>query len=174
VSDPGARGVLLTGGLGVGKSAVAFETHAVLAEFGLPNAVLDLDFLAWATPDPASGATVDSLLESNLRALRPGFERAGVRYFVLARAVSRPAQVDAVRAAFGLPLAVVRITAPLEVAEARVRARDVGAEREENLAELGAHSAPAGEDFELENDGRPIRGVALELLQRLGWVTISA
>jgi hypothetical protein len=163
----------LTGGLGVGKSAVAIEAPAVLSERDLPNALLDLDWLAWATPDPASGETIDSLLQANLRAMRPAFDRAGVRFFLLARAVSEASQVESLRTAFAAPLAVVRVTAPREVAEARLRGRDVGAELEENLAELDAHAGPAGEDFELANDGRPIREVALELLDRLGWVKIS-
>jgi hypothetical protein len=167
------EGALLTGGLGVGKSAVAIEAHAVLSEHGVPNALLDLDHLAWASPDRGSGETIESLLLANLRALRPQFERAGIRRFLLTRAVGGSADVEAVRTAFGLPLAVVRLTAPRAVAEARLRVRDVGAELRSNLAELDAFAAGAGEDFELANDGRPIRAVALELLDRLGWVRIA-
>ncbi len=167
------EGVLLTGGLGAGKSAVAIEAHAVLAEHGVPNALLDLDHLGWASPDPRSGETIQSLLLANLRALRPQFERAGVRRFLLTRAVGGSAEVEAVRTAFGLPLAVVRLTAPRAVAEARIHARDVGAELRSNLDTLDAFAAGAGEDFELANDGRPIRAVALELLDRLGWVRIA-
>jgi hypothetical protein len=168
------RGVLLTGGLGVGKSVVAIEAHALLSEHGIPNAVLDLDWLAWAEVDPASGMSLDEVLDANLAALRPTFEQAGVRHFVLARAVDGPERVERVRAAFGAPLIAVRLTAPLEVAEARVRGRDVGAELEENLAGLGRFEGPAGEDYELVNDdGRPVRAVAQELLDRLGWVRIA-
>ena len=165
--DP--RAVLLVGGVGVGKTALAVETYTVLAEAGFAVAALDLDRLAWVSPDPATGATVASILEANLRAVRPAFDRAGIRFHVLARAVADAGDVRAVREAFGVPLDVVRVTCPPSLAEVRIRARDVGAELEENLAERDAFAGCVGEDFAVENGQRPIREVALELLDRLGW-----
>ena len=124
-------------------------------------------------PDPATGATVASILEANLRAVRPAFDRAGVRFYLLARAVADASDVRAVREAFGAPLDVVRVTCPPALAEARIRARDVGAELEENLAERDALAGSVGEDFGFENGERPIREAALELLDRLGWTRMA-
>ena len=162
------RGVLLTGRLGAGKSTLAIETFAVLAEADLPAAALDLDWLAWARPHPPTRTTIDDLLEENLRSMRPVYAGAGIRFYVLARAVSHAHEVEAIRRALGVPLQVARVTADPALAEVRIRARDTGAELATNLAGP-AFDAPIREDFTIENGDRPIRNVALELLDRLGW-----
>lgn len=168
------RAVLLIGGLGVGKSALAREAFALLAERGEPAAVVDLDHLAWASPACESGVTVESLMAANLRAVLPAYRRAGVRRYVLVRAVESERQVETIRAALRLPLALVRVTAERATAERRIRARDVGAELEENLVGARRLDPPVEEDFDVTNEGRPIRDVAAELLERLGWARIDA
>jgi adenylylsulfate kinase-like enzyme len=52
------RGVLFTGRLGAGKSTLAIDTFAVLAEAEPPAAALDLDWLALGKT-PAAGPDDD-------------------------------------------------------------------------------------------------------------------
>ena len=162
------RGVLFTGRLGAGKSTLAIDTFAVLAEHP-PAAALDLDWLAWARPRPPGRTTIEDLLEENLRSVRPVYAGAGIRFYVLARAVSHAHEVEAIRRALVVPLQVARVTADAALAEARIRSRDTGAELESNLADRHSFGDAIHEDFTIDNGDRPIRDVALELLDRLGW-----
>ena len=68
-----------------------------------------------------------------------------------------------------VPLQVASVTADAALAEARIRSRDIGAELESNLAGRHAFDVAIREDFTIENGDRPIRDVALELLDSLGW-----
>jgi hypothetical protein len=161
----GVRAVLVTGPVGVGKTAVAAELGEVLAERGVRAAVLDLDWLGWL---PRADGGVDQLILRNLRAVRPNLESAGATHLVLARSVRDPQFVAELAAELrDGGLAVARLTASASAIDARLRARDVGAELAEHLDE-GALDADVG-DFELANESRLVRDVAEELADRLGW-----
>jgi dephospho-CoA kinase len=157
------KAVLLTGAIGAGKTALAADVAEALAERGTRTAVVDLDWLGWVAPGP-----VDGLIVKNLEAIWPNFRAAGAERLVLARALDEHEELEAIRAAVpGVDLAVVKVTASPETIAERLRHRDTGAVLEEHLAQP-LDLAPV-EDFEIENDGRPIREVALELLRRLDW-----
>jgi len=165
--------VLITGGIGAGKTSLALELGEVLAERGLPTALIDLDWLGWLCGAPAD-RSFEELIARNLEAVWPNFEAAGATHFVLTRAVLGPAELDALR--WAVPseeLATVRVAASPELVEERLRRRDTGAELEHHLAEakMSAEQAESlgAEDFHVENDTRPIREVAAEVLERLGW-----
>ena len=104
---------------------------------------------------------------ANLAALRATYLEAGVRFFVLAWRIRDAGQLDRLRAAMGMPLAVVRLEAPLEVIERRL-APDPTAERAEDLrvaaAELAAgdDGLPAG-DVGVDAD-RPVAEIADDVL----------
>jgi predicted kinase len=157
------KGVLITGAIGAGKTALAADVAEALGERGTRTAVVDLDWLGWVGPGP-----VDGLIAANLEAIWPNLRSSGVERLVLTRALEKAEQLDAVRAAVPeAEIVVVKVTAsPGTIAE-RLRSRDTGAVLEEHLAQT-LEPAPV-EDFEIENDGRPIREVAEELLRRLGW-----
>jgi dephospho-CoA kinase len=170
------RAVLLTGTLGSGKTVLAVEVGEVLEERGVPYAVIDLDWIGWVYAGP--GGDEDApfrLIVENLTDAWPRFRAAGARRLVMARMVENREQVDALRRALpGVALAVVRVDASPETAAARLRARDAGATLDHHLEESAAFRAVverAGvEDIVVSNDGRPIREVALEVLDRVGWL----
>jgi hypothetical protein len=157
------KAVLLTGAIGAGKTALAADLAEALAEAGTRTAVVDLDWLGWVVPGRADG-----LIVQNLGAIWPNFRSAGVERLVLARALDKRGELEAIKAAVpGVELTVVKVTAsPGTIAE-RLRRRDTGAVLEEHLAQ--SLDLAAVEDFEIENDGRSIREVARELLRRLDW-----
>jgi hypothetical protein len=137
-------------------------------------ALVDLDWLAWVRPAPASVATVHSVLVENLGLIWPTFREAGAERLVLARYVDDRAQLDALRRALpGVELFVVRLTAPQQLVEQRLRARDAGAQLAEHLAESASFASrgkrAALEDAVVENGARPVREVAVEVISAAGW-----
>jgi hypothetical protein len=162
---------LLTGTVGSGKTAVAAEMGLQLEESGLPVAVIDLDWLGWVH---LGSVPPDALALQNLLAVWPNFVAAGMRYAILVRALTASEPLAALRAALpGAPLTVVRLTAALETIERRLRGRDSGAVLEEHLRLAGSMAAAMDaaplEDIRVANDGAPLRAVAAEVLDRLGW-----
>jgi adenylylsulfate kinase-like enzyme len=170
------QAVVLTGTLGSGKTALAVEIGELLDEKHLPHAVLDLDWLAWLRPaEDRSGWTVGRVLAENLALVVSTFRAAGVGHLVMARALLHP-QLDLVRQALpDVEVTVFRITASAAAVEERLRRRDGGATLRRHLAEAlqfaSTMDKAALEDERVANEGdRPIRDVATEVLDRLGWL----
>ncbi|MFG1879806.1 hypothetical protein ACGFIV_33735 [Sphaerisporangium sp. NPDC049003] len=154
--------LLLTGGLGSGKTTVAIAVGELLGD--APHAVIDLDWLCWCT-----GAGVHEMLTANLRAVTANYAASGVRRLVLARALLEPAHLAAVRLAVpGAALTVVRLTVSERTARDRLRARDRGVTLDGHLAEVAEFERSvertAAEDTVVHNDGRPVDEVAREVL----------
>jgi hypothetical protein len=160
--------------MGSGKTALAIELGEQLELAGEPYALVDLDWLGWVEPAPASLLTQRSVLAQNLRLIWPTFREAGVVRLVLARYVEDREQLEELRAALpGVELFVVRLVATQAVIERRLRARDSGAQLAEHLAataEFAARGeANALEDAVVENGDRPLAEVAAEVLAAAGW-----
>jgi hypothetical protein len=64
---PAAPAILLTGTMGSGKTAVTIAIGEILGLRGQPYALVDLDWLGWVQPAPASSLTQRSVLAQNLR-----------------------------------------------------------------------------------------------------------
>ncbi|MGH3144299.1 MAG: hypothetical protein ACRDTR_00685 [Rubrobacter sp.] len=107
----------------------------------------------------------------NLTALVGNYLAAGVRFFVLARAIRNGSELEGLRAAIPVPLRVVRLTVPLREIEQRLRS-DVTTARRDDLREAAAWIATSEgvgiEDLTLSNE-QPIRRVALGIVDWLGW-----
>ena len=98
--------------MGSGKTVVTIEIGDLLERRGQPYALVDLDWLGWVHPAPASLLTQRAVLAENLRLIWPTFREAGVGRLVLARYVEDRAQLDEFRAALpGVELVVVRLVA---------------------------------------------------------------
>ena len=173
--EAAARAILLTGTVGSGKTAVAIEIGDRLDQAGHAYALVDLDWLGWVRPAPTSRRSQRSVLAENLRLIWPTFREAGVARLVLARYVEDRAQLDDLRAALpGVDLVVVRLVAPQDVIEWRLRARDRSAQLAEHLAEASVFAARgeanALEDAVVENGERPLGEVAADVLTAAGWL----
>lgn len=56
-SAPEARALLITGTVGAGKTSVAEAAGDLLVSSGVPNAVIDMDWLCQAGPRPPTTAS---------------------------------------------------------------------------------------------------------------------
>jgi energy-coupling factor transporter ATP-binding protein EcfA2 len=163
------RALLLTGPYGAGKSALVAEIAGLL-EGRVPFAAIDLDWLAWyddgVTPGHSQAAF--DMLARNLRAVVANYRAVGVSHFLLAGAILDDPSHEGLSAAMGMPMHVVRITAPVAEIERRL-ASDPTSGRADDLREAQAWIA-AGEVLPFEDDVvvnvGPIRAVAEGILAR--------
>jgi len=131
------QALLLTGGLGAGKTSVALAVGEALEQAAVPGVVMDLDWLCWAWGPQLSDDGVHELLCRNVAAVVPNLLAAGAERLVLARGLLHSHDLDALREALGtIPLTVVRLTVSEETARTRLQARDDGQQLAEHLAEL--------------------------------------
>jgi hypothetical protein len=163
--------VLITGVYGSGKSSVGAEIADILEKGGVRYALLDLDYLAWGYPGSDEEGAEHRMMLKNLGAVLGNFLAAGVRRFVLAGTVRDRPGLDALRTELPMPLRVVRLDVPWDEIERRLGA-DVTTGRQDDLrvaAASVARSEGVGiEDLTVSND-RPIRQVARDVLDWLGW-----
>lgn len=158
----------------MGKSTVAAEVNDTLAELGVPNAAVDLDALVWQWPSTSTWNS--DLLFENLAALWPNYRAHGSTHLVLARVVERTDELARYRAAVpGAQITVCRLTAPEHVRLSRITAcMEPGRSRTWHLARTveleGILAARQVEDYTVANDERSVRDVALEVLDRAGWI----
>ncbi len=112
------------------------------------------------------------MLLRNLVPFVANYRAAGVTRFVLARAIRDRAQIESLRETIRMPLKVIELRVPWDEIERRLSA-DLTAARADDLREArawlvaGDHEGLA--DLIVDNDRRPLREIATEILERLGW-----
>ncbi len=95
------KALLLVGTVGSGKTTVLLGLGDQLSRRGEPHALVDLDWLAWVDPAPASELSVQDILAANLTAAVETFRRAGVTRLVLARHLTRAEDLASIKSALG-------------------------------------------------------------------------
>jgi hypothetical protein len=170
VTGSDAEAVLITGLFGTGKSSLAVEIADILEKRGVPYAVIDLDWLCWGYAGGGEGAEHRMML-ANLRPVLANYLAVGVRSVILARSIRSRAELESLKAALPMPLRVVELVVPLDEIERRLGS-DITAARGDDLEDARAWAA-AGEgiglaDLSVANE-RPLREVADEIIQLLGW-----
>ena len=170
MTDDDARAVLVSGVYGSGKTSVAVEMADIFGDRGEPYAVLDLDWLMWFHAPGHPDEDHDMMLR-NLTPVVRNYRAAGVRTFVLARAVRDRAELASLRSTLSMPLRVVRLTVPIDEIERRL-SPDVTTGRRDDLVVarewLAAGTGEGLEDLTVANDG-PVREVAGRIVTWLGW-----
>jgi hypothetical protein len=170
-AEPDGGAVLITGVYGSGKSSVAAEIADIIEGPRLPYALIDLDFLGWYGTETSDSHTDSTVWLKNLRAVVANYTDVGVRFFVLAGIVSSANDVEAMREILPKPMRIVRLTVSLAEITRRL-ASDPTSGRRDDLAEAGRQIASGEgvglEDIAVAND-RPIREVATEIVDWLGW-----
>lgn len=173
----GPCALLITGTVGVGKTSVADLAGDLLADAGVPHAVMDLDRLCQSWPAPDDDPFNFRLLLRNLHALTAQYLDAGTQRFVLAGVAESAADRDAYRAALGMPLQVCRLFADLPAVHTRLRRRH---EADHDSASLPWHLERAGQlhqildeaavaDFTVDTTEVPPSAVAARVLKTVGW-----
>jgi hypothetical protein len=166
--------LLVTGPVGVGKSAVAAEASRLLRQADVPHALVDLAWIEQCWPVPADDPENERLTHRNLACMWANFRQAGAGRLLLLRVLEDRSLLRHVAEAVpGAEITVVRLRAPLAVLHARIRSREAC----DPSWFLGAatHTAKVLEQAQVEdhlvdNEDRPVAAVAEELLRRAGWL----
>jgi hypothetical protein len=166
--------LLITGPVGVGKSAILAEAEVLLRDAGMPYATVVLPELARAGPGPADDPYNEALMYRNLGAVWSNYSAGGrIDRLLLEKLVDH--RTNLARLHETIPdaeLIIVRLRAPLDLIEKRLRRREPDPEGELSAARWWTERMDgwAVEDAVVENDGRPIRDVAAEVLSVAGWL----
>ena len=166
--------LIISGSMGTGKTTVLSEASDLLSEAGIAHAAIDLDWLAVMHPQRDTYGRC--LAIANLAAVWPVYAAKGAERLIVARVVENRAELDQYRAAVpGAQPIVCRLTAPLALAQERLRVREPGMfleqalERAEELA--GILERAGAEDFTVDNGpSRLVSEVARDMLSRAGWL----
>ncbi len=171
MKEAGPEALLLTGIYGVGKSSMATEIADLLELRGIGYALLDLDFLNWFDAGRDDGPSEDEMLRANLVPVVGNYLGVGIRRFLVVGTLADAGERDTLVADLDMPVRVVRLTLRIEEIERRLGA-DVTAGRAADLhearAQLERSDGVGIEDLAISND-RPIREIATEILDWLGW-----
>jgi hypothetical protein len=168
--DPGA--VLVIGVYGAGKSTVVEDIADLLEKRGVPYGVLDVDWLGWfdSGGDEAAHWRVEM---ANVSSVCRAYVGEGVRCLALARSVRDRGQLDAIRAAVGVPMRVVRLEVDAALVEERLSPEPSEARSQDDL-HVSLEWLAAGHGVGLEDlllDGaRPIRETSTRICSWLGWL----
>jgi adenylylsulfate kinase len=172
-TEPGA--LLLTGTVGAGKTTTALHVGELLAERGVPHAVVDLDELRRSWPAPPGDPFQQGLELENLRAVAGIYRRRGAVRLVLAGVLEDRAARAAYADAVGAPLTVCRLRLAVPAVRDRLDARHAG-----YPAVLAWHRHRAGElhgiledarveDAVVDVEGLAPAAVAAAVLRAAGW-----
>lgn len=166
--------LVVTGPIGVGKTAVLHEVDVLLVAAGSCHATVELEEIArcWS---PATEPARSAFAYGNLAALWSNFAAVGADRLILSALVERRSDVEPVSHAVpGSVVTIARLHASLPVLEERIRSREVGEAAEGELD--GARwwtrrfEEQQPEDFVVESDTRPLRAIAEDVLRRSGWL----
>jgi adenylylsulfate kinase len=168
--------LLLTGPVGVGKTAVLDEADRLLTRAQVPHATLVMEAIARSWPVPGDDEWNEGVAYRNLACVWSNFAAGGAERLLLERVLEQRSQLRHLEAAIpGAEVTVVRLRAPLDLIEERLRARQASAESEWHLG-AARWLAPrmdawAVEDHLVDNGERPLSEVAAEVLRVAGWLT---
>lgn len=172
--------LLISGTVGAGKTTAADAVGGQLRAHGVPNAVIDLDWLRAAWPSPPRDRFNLAIELTNLAAVAANFLNGGAHRLVLAGVLEDPAVRPRYRQAVGVPLHVARLRVGLPLARQRLHRRHAGP-----TADLGWHlhragelhdilEAAAAEDFIVDTDELNIEETAAALIVGAGWDTTAS
>ncbi|MER8090896.1 hypothetical protein ACIO6T_38655 [Streptomyces sp. NPDC087532] len=174
--SPEPRALLVNGTVGVGKTSVAESVGDLLTHAGIPNAVIDLDWLRQSWPTPPEDRFNSGMMLRNLRGVAGNYLAAGAVRLVLAGVIENQEDRKLCGDAIGIELSVCRLQTDLPVIHQRLMRR-----HEDEPEALRWHLARAGElarileraavdDFTVDATTRPVGEVAAEVTGKAGWL----
>ena len=165
--------LVVTGPIGVGKTAVLHEADSILVQREAHHATVELEEIARCWTAGVAPSRV-AFVSQNLATLWSNFAGVGATRLLLSALVERRQDVERISEAVpGAVVAVARLHAPLAVLEQRIRLRELASpDGELDGARWWTRhfEVEHPEDYVVESDRRPIREIAVDLLRLGGWL----
>lgn len=167
--------LVITGTVGVGKTTVAMAISDILDGRGMTHALIDLDWLRWASPRSAGDPFNCAMGYRNLAAVWANYRAGGAERLVLVDVVETGAElIDYRQAIPDATIKVVRLTAPLPTILRRLEGRESGdnlAWHQRRAPELiGIMDRNGIGDLRIETEGRASTTIALDILSQAAWI----
>jgi adenylylsulfate kinase len=167
--------LVITGPVGVGKSTVAGAVSERLGDAKLPHALVDMDHLRWCSFAPADDPFNMRLGLRNLAAVWANYAAAGAERLVVVDIVEHADDIvklgEAVR---GAEIVVVRLRATVPALHQRLEGREAGASLDWHRARAAELAAQMDrdhlEDILVDTEGKTVLEIAVQVLERVGWV----
>ncbi|HXB54905.1 MAG TPA: hypothetical protein VN461_09000 [Vicinamibacteria bacterium] len=166
--------LIITGGMGAGKTTVLGEASDVLALRDIAHAAIDLDALGLAhLPSTTSN---DRVMYQNLQSVCDNYASLGVKRLLLARAIEDRPELELCRSVVSATQTVIcRLTASVETMQERVQRRELGVSQRDYVARVTKLSVILDrerlEDFTVTSENRPPTEVAREMLVKARWIS---
>jgi hypothetical protein len=165
--------LLVTGPIGVGKTAVLHEVDGLLIEARAAHATVELEEVARCWSEATEGSR-SSLVYGNLAALWSNFAAVGASRLLLAGLIEQRSELRLISEAVpGAAVTVVRLHAPLPVLEQRIHLREpASTEGEIDGARWWTRHLDQVrlEHHLVDTDGRTVGEVARDVLRLGGWL----
>jgi len=167
--------LVITGPVGVGKTSTADAVSRLLSERGVPHACIDLPQISKAFPERPGDPWNEQLGHRNLACMWTNFRAVGAERLIITRVLEARSLIGRIRRAVpGAEVVVVRLRAPLDVIQGRIRSRDH--EQSEWFLDAAAYLVPAMEgqrveDHVIDNATLSIGETAHRILCVVGWST---
>lgn len=167
--------LLISGPVGVGKTAVGNEVAEVLERDDVPHTFIDFDQIRYTYPRPDDDPWGNRLGLQNLAAIWENCSRAGALNLLVSYVVEEHSFIDSLSQVIpGGQVTTVQLSASTEILSARLEGREIGSGLDWHInraAELSAilavDSTPA--DYRIATDNRDVIDIAEELASKLQW-----
>jgi ribose 1,5-bisphosphokinase PhnN len=165
--------LVVTGPVGVGKSAVLHEADRALIEARMAHATVVLEEIARSWPVMPGDDGDGPVAYANLASIWANFANRGAERLLIELILEDRAQLRHIRRAVpGAEVTVVRLRAPIALIEERLRNRepDPGSELDAARWLVSRMEKSKIEDHLVDNDRRPLQEVAVDVLRLAGWL----
>lgn len=168
--------VVVTGTIGVGKTAIAMTMSEILHDRGVRHGLLEVDWLGevYPAPDPDDPYSTAFAMK-NLAAIWPHYLEVAITRAVITMTIENQRELEDLKAALpSADVTVVRLEASQQTRAERIKRRELGVlldlflEKTDPLAKQMECFAIG--DLVVENDNRTPQDVAAEILTRIHWL----
>ena len=168
--------LVVTGTIGVGKTAIAMTMSEILHDRGIRHGLLEVDWLGEVYPAPYPEDPYSTRFAmKNLAAIWPHYLEVAITRAIVTMTIENQEELNDLKTA--LPSAeviVVRLEASPQTRAERIRRRELGTLLHHFLEKTG----PLAEQMEsfgigdlvVQNDDQTPHAVANEILRRIGWL----